>query len=105
MDRIVAIHKSCPIATCHARQLLGAARSADELRKLRRRHEADWGVPVEEIQRGIKHGVRKINVDTDCRIASPRHSQGAQRNADKFDPRGLISKPPRSHEKSLQSPA
>jgi len=28
-----------------------------------------WGVPVEEIQRGIKHGVRKINVDTDNRMA------------------------------------
>ena len=28
-----------------------------------------WGVPVEEIQRGIKFGVRKINIDTDCRIA------------------------------------
>src|SRR5207237_5610747 len=28
-----------------------------------------FGVPVEEIQRGIKSGVRKINVDTDCRMA------------------------------------
>jgi fructose-bisphosphate aldolase class II len=28
-----------------------------------------WGVPVEEIQRGIRHGVRKINVDTDNRLA------------------------------------
>ena len=28
-----------------------------------------WGVPVAEIQRGIKHGVRKINVDTDNRMA------------------------------------
>ncbi len=28
-----------------------------------------FGVPVEEIQRGIKHGVRKINVDTDNRMA------------------------------------
>jgi fructose-bisphosphate aldolase class II len=28
-----------------------------------------WGVPVEEIQRGIKHGVRKVNIDTDCRMA------------------------------------
>ena len=28
-----------------------------------------YGVPVEEIQRGIKHGVRKINVDTDNRMA------------------------------------
>jgi fructose-bisphosphate aldolase class II len=28
-----------------------------------------WGVPVEEIQRGIKSGVRKINIDTDNRMA------------------------------------
>ena len=28
-----------------------------------------YGVPVEEIQRGIKNGVRKINVDTDNRMA------------------------------------
>jgi fructose-bisphosphate aldolase class II len=28
-----------------------------------------WGVPVEEIVRGIKHGVRKVNIDTDCRMA------------------------------------
>lgn len=28
-----------------------------------------WGVPIEEVQRGIKHGVRKINIDTDNRLA------------------------------------
>ena len=28
-----------------------------------------WGVPVEEIVRGIRHGVRKVNIDTDCRMA------------------------------------
>ena len=28
-----------------------------------------YGVPVEEIQQGIKYGVRKVNVDTDCRLA------------------------------------
>ena len=28
-----------------------------------------YGVPVEEIQKGIKHGVRKVNVDTDNRMA------------------------------------
>jgi fructose-bisphosphate aldolase class II len=30
---------------------------------------ATWGVPVEEIVRGIRHGVRKVNIDTDCRLA------------------------------------
>jgi fructose-bisphosphate aldolase class II len=47
-----------------------------------------WGVPVEEIQEGIRHGVRKINVDTDNRLAIT----GAIRKAmmekpDEFDPR------------------
>ena len=28
-----------------------------------------YGVPIEEIERGIKHGVRKVNIDTDCRLA------------------------------------
>jgi fructose-bisphosphate aldolase class II len=28
-----------------------------------------WGVPVDEIQEGIRYGVRKVNIDTDCRIA------------------------------------
>ena len=28
-----------------------------------------WGVPVDEIVRGIRHGVRKVNIDTDCRLA------------------------------------
>jgi fructose-bisphosphate aldolase class II len=51
-----------------------------------------YGVPVEEIQRGIKHGVRKINVDTDNRLAMT----GAIRKifAEKpgeFDPRKYMS--------------
>ncbi len=28
-----------------------------------------YGVPIEEIERGIKNGVRKVNIDTDCRLA------------------------------------
>ena len=28
-----------------------------------------WGVPLTEIERGIKNGVRKVNIDTDCRLA------------------------------------
>ncbi|HOD82520.1 MAG: Fructose-bisphosphate aldolase [Planctomycetes bacterium ADurb.Bin126] len=50
-----------------------------------------FGVPVEEIQRGIKHGVRKINVDTDNRMAIT----GAIRKVfcekpEKFDPRDYL---------------
>ena len=47
-----------------------------------------YGVPVEEIVEGIKHGVRKVNIDTDLRMASTgairRHLQENQSN---FDPR------------------
>ncbi|MCY1362042.1 Fructose-bisphosphate aldolase [compost metagenome] len=47
-----------------------------------------YGVPVEEIVEGIKHGVRKVNIDTDLRLAST----GAMRrlmatNPSEFDPR------------------
>jgi fructose-bisphosphate aldolase class II len=50
-----------------------------------------WGVPVEEIQRGIKNGVRKINIDTDNRMAMT----GAIRkvfaeNPGEFDPRKYL---------------
>ena len=50
-----------------------------------------YGVPVKEIQRGIKHGVRKINVDTDNRLAIT----GAIRKVfaetpEKFDPRDYL---------------
>ena len=60
-----------------------------------------WGVPVEEIQRGIKHGVRKINVDTDNRMAIT----GAIRkvlwqNPEKFDPRDYL-KPARDAMKKV----
>ncbi|MBS0472685.1 MAG: fructose-bisphosphate aldolase class II [Proteobacteria bacterium] len=50
-----------------------------------------WGVPVEEIQRGIKNGVRKINIDTDNRMAMT----GAIRKVlmekpGEFDPRAYL---------------
>jgi fructose-bisphosphate aldolase class II len=55
-----------------------------------------FGVPVREIQEGIKHGVRKVNVDTDLRLAST----GAIRKAfaeepGEFDPRYYL-KPARA---------
>lgn len=60
-----------------------------------------WGVPVEEIQRGIQHGVRKINVDTDNRLAIT----GAIRKVlaedpEKFDPRDYL-KPAREAMKQV----
>ena len=60
-----------------------------------------FGVPVEEIQEAIKHGVRKINIDTDIRLAMT----GAVRkflaeNPDKFDAREWL-KPAREAAKAI----
>ena len=50
-----------------------------------------WGVPVEEIERGIRHGVRKVNIDTDCRMAmSGAMRRFARENRTNFDPRAFI---------------
>jgi len=50
-----------------------------------------WGVPVEEIQHGIKFGVRKINIDTDCRLAiAGQIRKVAQENKAEFDPRKFL---------------
>lgn len=51
-----------------------------------------YGVPIPEIQQGIKHGVRKVNIDTDLRLAST----GAVRkflaqNKSEFDPRKFLA--------------
>lgn len=70
MDRIIAIHKLLP--NCHL--VMHGSSSVpqdlqDELNKYGGKMKPTWGVPVEEIQLGIKNGVRKINVDTDNRMA------------------------------------
>src|ERR1700742_4959858 len=50
-----------------------------------------WGVPVEEIVLGIKHGVRKINIDTDCRLAmAAAFRKVAQQSKREFDPRKFL---------------
>ncbi len=50
-----------------------------------------WGVPVEEIERGIRHGVRKVNIDTDCRMAMTGQMRKAARdNPREFDPRKFM---------------
>lgn len=51
-----------------------------------------YGVPVEQIQEGIRHGVRKVNIDTDLRLASTgavrRH---LAQNKSNFDPRKFLN--------------
>ncbi|MEE2820125.1 MAG: class II fructose-bisphosphate aldolase [Pseudomonadota bacterium] len=50
-----------------------------------------YGVPVEEIERGIKCGVRKVNIDTDCRLAmTGAFRRVATEKRAEFDPRKFL---------------
>ena len=60
-----------------------------------------YGVPVEEIQEAIKHGVRKINIDTDIRLAMTAAARKfLAENPDKFDAREWL-KPAREAAKKI----
>jgi fructose-bisphosphate aldolase, class II len=92
MSRIEEIHKKLP--NCHL-VMHGSSSVPQELQDIINKYggkmKQTYGVPVEEIQRGIKHGVRKINVDTDNRMAIT----GAIRklfaeSPEKFDPRDYM---------------
>jgi fructose-bisphosphate aldolase class II len=83
----------------------GSSSVPQDLLELIRQHggkmKETYGVPVEEIQEAIKHGVRKINIDTDIRLAMT----GAVRkflaeNPDKFDMREWM-KPAREAAKQI----
>ena len=102
MDRIEEIHRRLP--NCHL-VMHGSSSVPQDLQDVINKYggklKQTWGVPVEEIQRGIKHGVRKINVDTDNRLAIT----GAIRKVffetpDKFDPRDYL-KPARDAMKQV----
>lgn len=70
MGRIEEIHKRLP--NCHL-VMHGSSSVPQELQDIINEYGGEmkqtYGVPVEEIQKGIKHGVRKVNVDTDNRMA------------------------------------
>ena len=70
MDVIREIHKRMP--DCHI-VMHGSSSVPRELIDIINQYGGEipetYGVPVEDIQEGIKHGVRKINVDTDNRLA------------------------------------
>jgi len=60
-----------------------------------------YGVPVSEIQEAIKHGVRKINIDTDIRLAmTAAIRKFFVQNPEKFDPREYL-KPAREAAKAI----
>ncbi len=70
MSRIEEIHSRLP--NCHL-VMHGSSSVPQELQDIINKYggamKQTFGVPVEEIQKGIKHGVRKVNVDTDNRMA------------------------------------
>ncbi len=89
IERVKAIHARIP--NTHL-VMHGSSSVPQELLEIIRQYGGDmketYGVPVEEIVEGIKYGVRKINIDTDIRLAMT----GAIRkflveNPSKFDPR------------------
>jgi fructose-bisphosphate aldolase class II len=93
MSLIEEIHKRLP--NTHL-VMHGSSSVPQELQDIINQYGGDikqtYGVPVEEIQRGIKHGVRKINVDTDSRLAIT----GAIRKVfvespEAFDPRKYLA--------------
>ena len=102
IDRIKAINKRIP--NTHL-VMHGSSSVPQELLEIIRKYGGNmketYGVPVEEIQQAIKYGVRKINIDTDIRLAMT----GAIRKVfaqspDKFDPRDYL-KPAREAAKQI----
>jgi len=92
MDRLIEIHNRLP--KVHL-VMHGSSSVPQDLQDIINQYggklRPTWGVPVEEIQLGIRNGVRKINVDTDNRLAIT----GAIRKVffetpEKFDPRDYL---------------
>jgi len=72
-----------------------------EIRKYGGDMKETYGVPVEELQEAIKHGVRKINIDTDIRLAmTAAVRKFLHENPGHFDPRDYL-KPARAAAKAI----
>jgi fructose-bisphosphate aldolase class II len=102
MDVLIEIHKRLPATHL---VMHGSSSVPKDLQDVINQYggklKPTWGVPIEEIQLGIRNGVRKINVDTDNRLAMT----GAIRKVlweqpEKFDPRDYL-KPARDAMKKV----
>ncbi|AFY72866.1 fructose-bisphosphate aldolase [Synechococcus sp. PCC 7502] len=92
MDRIAEIHRRLP--NTHL-VMHGSSSVPEDLLELINQYGGEipetYGVPVEEIQKGIKNGVRKVNIDTDCRLAITAAVREALFTAPaEFDPRHFL---------------
>lgn len=102
IDRIKAIHARIP--NTHL-VMHGSSSVPQELLQIIRENGGEmketYGVPVEEIQEGIKHGVRKVNIDTDIRLAmTAAVRKFLNENKSHFDPRDYL-KPARAAAKEI----
>jgi len=102
IDRIKEINKRIP--TTHL--VMHGSSSVpqnllEEIREFGGDMKETYGVPVEEIQEAIKHGVRKINIDTDIRLAmTAAVRRFMAENPSHFDPRDFL-KPAREAAKII----
>ncbi|MFN3646997.1 MAG: class II fructose-bisphosphate aldolase [Gemmobacter sp.] len=92
MNVIEEIHKRLP--NTHL-VMHGSSSVPQDLQDIINAHGGEmpqtFGVPVEEIVRGIRHGVRKVNIDTDCRMAmTGQFRKVAMQNPREFDPRKFL---------------
>lgn len=91
MDRVKAIHARLP--NTHL-VMHGSSSVPQDLQDVINEYGGampqTYGVPVEEIVTGIKNGVRKINIDTDCRMAiTGQYRKVATLQKAEFDPRNF----------------
>ncbi len=73
----------------------GSSSVPEEWQEIFNRHGGEmretYGVPVEELVKGIKMGVRKVNIDTDLRLAAAAEFRRvAQTSPSEFDPRKFL---------------
>jgi fructose-bisphosphate aldolase, class II len=102
IDRIKAIHARIP--NTHL-VMHGSSSVPQDLLDIIRANGGEmketYGVPVAEIQEGIKHGVRKVNIDTDIRLAmTAAIRKFMNENKSHFDPRDYL-KPARAAAKKI----
>jgi fructose-bisphosphate aldolase, class II len=102
IDRIKEIHARIP--NTHL-VMHGSSSVPQDLLEIIRQNGGEmketYGVPVSEIQEGIKHGVRKVNIDTDIRLAmTAAIRKYLNENKSAFDPRDYL-KPARAAAKAI----